>query len=207
MKKLYVVLAILVATSGSVMAQGIGLQVADSAAAEKQGLVRATAGVTVGDEWKFIGGRLTYGVLNGLELFGDLGYMDLDEWDGGFSLQGGGIFAIPIELPFDVAIRGTIYKPFIDNVDIIGVSLCGVLSKSLSKSFSIYGDVGIDYNKTEVEYDIPGFGTISGDDTNTEIVFAAGVLFYIPNQDRFSVYAEVTYNDDFYVGAGARMDI
>ncbi|MBU1908488.1 MAG: hypothetical protein KJ726_00390 [Verrucomicrobia bacterium] len=200
MKKLIVV-AMVCAMAAPAMAQFIGLPYADSAAAPAAGLIRVSGGVVIGDEANAFGGRVTFGVMEGLALFADLGMIDPDGGDTGLCYQGGGKFTLPLDLPVDVALRGVIGMSSFDagatSVDVFDVNVGALVSKDM-EMFTPYGFIGLDYEDAEV--DIPGTGSISDDETNVAI--AGGVLFSLTEQ--LSFYGEIVHIDDLLFGLGAR---
>ncbi|MBU1694623.1 MAG: hypothetical protein KKC51_11760 [Verrucomicrobia bacterium] len=200
MKKLIVV-AMVCAMAAPAMAQFIGLPYADSAAAPAAGLIRVSGGVVIGDEANAFGGRVTFGVMEGLALFADLGLIDPDGGDTGLCYQGGGKFTLPLDLPVDVALRGVIGMSSFDagatSVDVFDVNVGALVSKDM-EMFTPYGFIGLDYEDAEV--DIPGTGSISDDETNVAI--AGGVLFSLTEQ--LSFYGEIVHIDDLLFGLGAR---
>ena len=200
MKKLIVV-AMVCAMAAPAMAQFIGLPYADSAAAPAQGLLRVSGGVVIGDEANAYGGRFTYGLIEGLALFADLGMIDPDGGDTGVCYQGGGKFTLPLELPVDVALRGVVGMSSFDvgpaDMDVFDVNVGALISKDMDM-FTPYGFIGLDYEDAEV--DIPGVVSASDDETNVAI--AGGVLFSLTEQ--LSFYGEIAYIDDPYFGLGGR---
>jgi opacity protein-like surface antigen len=196
MKKLIVV-AMMCALAAPAMAQIMGMPLADSAAAPEQGLLRASGGVIIGDDANAYGGRITYGLMEGLALFADLGMIDPDGGDTGLCYQGGGKFTLPLDLPVDVAVRGAIgmtsYEVLNTDVDVMGVAIGGLVSKEIEQ-FTPYGYIGLDYSKVDIE----GLG----DDDETEIAIGGGVLFALTEQ--LSLYGEIVNVDDLFFGLGGR---
>jgi hypothetical protein len=144
--------------------------------------------------------------------FADLGWVNVDEWDGGPAIQVGGLFSLPLQqMPFNMAIRGTVYKPFIDSdVSITGVSLWGVVSVPLNvgapakkgaahKGLSIYGGVGLDHQRWTVDA-----GPHDVSDSNTDLGISVGVIMYV--SDQLSFYGELSHVDDPFFGGGVRLD-
>lgn len=200
MKKLIVV-AMVCAMAAPAMAQFIGLPYADSAAAPAAGLMRVSGGVIIGDDANAYGGRFTYGLIEGLALFADLGMIDPDGGDTGLCYQGGGKFTLPLELPVDVALRGAIGMSSFDegpvSVDVFDVNVGALISKDMDM-FTPYGFIGLDYEDAEV--DVSGIGSAS--DSETELAIAGGVLFSLTEQ--LSLYGELVHIDDLFFGIGGR---
>lgn len=212
MKRLAATLFMVLALVANTMGQGFGLQIAETAAPDKAGVARFTGGVTLGDDTTFFGGRIAYSLADGVMGFADLGWVDVDEWDGGPGLQVGGIFSLPLQqMPFNMALRGTVYKPFIDSdVSIVGFSLWGVISAPLSmgapvkkgaahKGVSIYGGVGFDHQRVTIDA-----GSHDVSDSNTDVGVSIGAIIYV--NDQLSFYGELSHVDDPFFGGGIRLD-
>ena len=203
MKKLIVVLAI-GALAAPAMAQFGGLPYADSAAAPEAGLMRVSGGLVMGDDFNTYGGRFTYGVMDGLAVFGDLGLLDPDEGDSGFAYQGGAKFTLPLELPVDLAVRAAIGMASYDveggDADMTDFN-GGVLASKDLDMFTPYAFIGLNYLKWEVSADTE-FGSFDADDDETDIALAGGVIFSLT--DQISLYGEVAYIDDPFFAAGGR---
>lgn len=201
MKKLIVV-AMMCAMAAPAMAQFAGLPYADSAAAPEAGLIRVSGGAVVGDDANGYGGRVTFGVMEGLALFADLGMIDPDEGDAGLAYQGGGKYTLPLDLPVDVALRGTIgmasYEVTDDvDADWLFVNVGALVSKTIEQ-FTPYGFLGMNYSDVEVDWE--GVGDASEDET--DVALAGGVLFDLTEQ--LSLYGEIVHIDDLFFGLGGR---
>ncbi|HOW96532.1 MAG TPA: hypothetical protein P5567_03160 [Kiritimatiellia bacterium] len=201
MKK-WIVLAMVGAMAAPAMAQFAGLPYADGAAAPEAGLVRGSAGAVVGDDANAYGGRVTFGVMEGLALFADLGLLDPDEGDTGFTYQGGGQYTLPLDLPVDVALRGSIgmasYEVTDDaDADWLFVNFGALVSKTIEQ-FTPYGFLGMCYRDVEIDWE--GVGDASEDET--DVAIAGGALFALNEQ--FSLYGELAHIDDLFFGLGGR---
>lgn len=200
MKK-WIVVAMVCAMAAPAMAQVLGLPIADGAAAEPQGLLRLSGGAIVGDDANAYGGRVLFGVIEGLALMADLGIVDPDGGDTGFAYAGGAKFTLPVDLPVDLAVRGTIgmssYEVGPVDVDVMDISVGGLVSKTIEQ-FTPYGFLGFVYE--DVDADFEGLG--SGSDSDTEIAIAGGVLFALNEQ--ISLYGELAHIDDLFFGLGGR---
>jgi len=190
------------------MAQGpYSLQVAETAAPAKQGALRATAGLNLGSDTMYLGGRGAFSLLDGLMVFGDVGWVDVDGWDGGPSFQGGALFTLPLPAPVDIGIRGAIYKPFLDSsVSIWGGTLGGVVSRDLETvvpGLSVYGYLGLDFSTATWKARTP-YGEIDVSDDEVNPALAIGAVFRCA--DKVSLYAEISYVDDPFIGGGVRVD-
>jgi len=216
MRKVIIVVMILGVIAGMACGQGYSLQVAESAAPSAQGLMRASAGINFGDEVTFYGVRGTYGVIEGLQVFADIGMADSDEMDSAMSIQGGAIYALPVEMPVDLAVRAAIAKPFFDDieypvynyyygyrleklsVDVLVMSAMLLASKDMSDMMAnLTGYAGVGLARMSVE--IGDF-----DESETDLALAVGGIYQI--NDQLSVFAEIDYIDDPFFGGGARFD-
>lgn len=205
MRKVSVFLAAMLATASGVMAQGpYSLQVGEVAAPASPGSA-ATAGVNFGPDTMYFGARGAVGLLKSLLFFGDVGWVEVDGRSGGPSFQGGGLVTLPLPLPVDVGIRGTIYKPFIEDYDIWGGALGGVVSRDLETAvpgLSVYGYMGLDFETATVE--VPSFrGSTDVTDDTVDLALAVGAVFRFA--DKMSVYGELSYVDDPFIGGGLRV--
>lgn len=195
--------AMMLAVCGISLGQGFGLQIAETGEEHAPGLFRTTAGMTIGDDVVFTGGRLSYCITDGLLAFTDLGWVAVEGWKGGAGLQAGAFYSTPIDLPFDTGIRSAFYKTFVDkNLDIYGGTMMALASTNLDqeiKGLSVYGGLGVDVERVTIT-------TTSGKvhKTLTDLALAAGMIMKFDQM--FSVYLELSYVDDPFVGAGARFD-
>ena len=222
MKKVSALFGVFLAITGSCIAQGpYSLQIGETAAPAKEGMASATAGVNFGPHSMYAGARGAFGPMDDLLVFADAGLADVDRWDGGACFQGGGMFTLPIPLPVDIAIRGTIYKPFIDShVRIWGGTLGGIISRDLESivpGLSTYGYIGLDLRTTTESVrlwnepaDAPANdvvrtlgGKVNVTDDSLDVAVALGAVFRI--DDRISAYGEISHDDDLFIGGGCRM--
>ena len=199
-----IVAAMLVAATSGFGQNGYSLPIAEAGAPTKQDQVWVAGGISVRDNILFVGGRGTWAYIDNLLVFGDLGWADVSGWDGGPAIQAGVLYTLPLQVPADVAIRGTVYKPFIDSaVSITGATLYGIVGKDLDAmipGLSIYGGMGLDASRSEVDYG--GGGSRSED--SADVGLAAGAVFRFA--DTLSCFAELSYVDGTVLGAGARME-
>jgi len=199
MKKL-IVAVMICAMAAPAMAQFGGLPYADSAAAPEAGLMRVSGGLVIGDDFNTYGGRFTFGLIEGLAIFADIGMLDPDEGDTGLAYQGGAKFTLPLDLPVDVAVRGTIGMASYDidngDVDSMDFNIGALVSKDLDM-FTPYGFIGFNY----LDYEVKA-GQQKKSDDETDIALAGGTLFSLTEQ--FSLYGELVYIDDVLFGLGGR---
>ena len=184
------------------LAQFAGLPIAGGAAAAPGGAFSASGGVVIGDDVNLYGVRGGFAPIEGLALFGDAGVLDPDEGDMGWAVQGGGLFTLPLELPVDVGVRGTLGFAGYDGdggdvtyMDIMG----GLLVSKAIQQLTPYAFLGFNYMDYEVELD--GYHGDYSDD-ETDAVLAAGVEFAINEQ--ISLYGEIAHIDDPFFGFGGR---
>jgi len=209
MRRLSCGVAVFLALVACAVAQGpYSLQVAETAAPAKPGALCGTAGVNIGPDTIYLGGRGSFSLLDGLIVFGDVGWVDVDGWDGGPSFQGGGMFTLPLPAPVDIGIRGTIYKPFIDSsVDLWGGTLGGVVSRDLESvvpGLSVYGYLGLDYGMASYSVHTH-HGERDVSDNELNLALDLGAVFRCA--DKVSLYAELSYVDDPFIGAGVRVSL
>lgn len=204
MKKCMVILVVAM-FAGPALAQLAGLPIAGGAVAPA-GLVQASGGVVIGDDFNTYGVRGTFAPIEGLAVFGDAGLLDPDEGDMGWAIQGGGLFVLPLGLPVDLGLRGAIGFAGYD-YDEAGVDASvtmmtlngGVLASKTIDQLTPYAFAGINYVETTA--DIDGYGDV--DDDETDLAVAGGVVFALTEQ--ISLYGEIAYIDDVFFGLGGRI--
>ncbi|HAL92865.1 MAG TPA: hypothetical protein DCM68_07575 [Verrucomicrobia bacterium] len=199
-------MAILVVLMFAVPAMGQlgGMPIASDAATPDVGQLRGLAGVVIGDDANIYGGRLSFAPVQGLTVFGDLGAIDFDAHgiDLGWAVQGGGLFTLPVKLPVDLALRGTLGMAMAegDGADITWTTLNGgVLASKKIEMLTPYGFLGLNYGKYEVE---AKHGGGDYDDDETDLALGGGVLFSMNEQ--ISFYGEIGHVDDVFFGVGGR---
>jgi hypothetical protein len=182
-------------TVGTALGQGFGLPVADTAAPVPQGFLIGTAGFTFSDQTRDLYGiRLTYAATRDIRIFADVGTADSDP-----GIQVGGVYAIPADLRFDLAFRGTVYRGLTDDFDITGIGAMALASTPLRfVGTYVYGGLGLDL-KMEDKKDP---WNRADRDTTLDPVISVGALVYATEQ--VSVYLEASHVDEFFIGAGAR---
>ena len=213
MRKIMLMAGCVVMMANLVLAQGFDLQVAESAAATEQGQLRVTGGFNTGEsddlDLMYFGGRLSYGLVENLLVFAGAGLVDTDSdsLDSAVCVSGGPQYALPMELPVDVAVRATLAKPFFDDievgsgrkesVDVLTMTVMGIASKELTVTgLTVYGGAGFARTSTDVG---------NNDDSETDLALTGGALYQV--NDMFSAFAEVTHVDDLFLGAGVRVDL
>ena len=173
----------------------LGLPYAQEAVVD-QGDMRITAGLTMGQfpdsdgdadlDIMMLGVRFGYGVMDGLELFGGIGLVDFDfdiddddapDIDFGNEpyVQIGGLYTLPLDLPFDLALRGSFGFARLEDsvreseevpmpggalttinmrgdieIDIISLNAGLLASKALNPMLSVYGFGGFSHNRAKM---------------------------------------------------------
>ncbi len=200
MKK-WMVVGLILVLAVPAMAQMWGLPIASGAAAPEVGQFAISGGAVIGDNVNFFGGRVSFAPAQGLALFGDVGILDWDTSgvDNGLAVQAGALFTLPVDLPVDMAVRGTVGMTKTDakhgGGDLSTFDLGGGLL--VSKAFDAitpYGYVGIQYSDWDADH---GYS-----DKETELAIGGGVSFALNEQ--FSLYGEMIYIDDPFFGIGGR---
>lgn len=186
------------------------LPIADDANTQA-GLMRLGGGVTLESDLNLYGGRFTYGVADGIALFGGAGLADPDGLDSEPYLQLGGQFKLPVhDLPMDLAIRaGFGYVSFSDSEpgfkadwDIWMINV-GLLASWDLDVVTVYGFGGISYQNYDLTV-TQGRLRFSEDDTETELAIGGGVIF--PVNDQVSFYGELMHIDELFISLGGRFD-
>ncbi len=176
-------------------------------------------GITMGEiddmDLNMYGGRINYGLMDGVSVFAGGGLIDPDHFDTEIYLQAGGKYQLPLDLPVDLAVRAAAGFTSIEEksagvkatADILMLNGGLLASMSLDYGLTVYGFGGLSFQKmdTEVSYtDWRGARVKdSDDDTETELAIAGGAIFNLNNA--ISFYAEVAHIDDLYLSAGAKI--
>lgn len=181
MRKISICVAMLGLVTVSAMAQYAGAPIGDGAVPDPVGTHRFSGMfLSIADRATAFGARYTYGATESLALFGDLGLVtDLedgaeeyeDSFDG-VAFQLGAIYKLPVEAPFDLALRGTIFKPFINDENVgthidelgdidfdvelkmVGGSIGALASyhiEDVAEGLTGYAHVGLHFVRTKVE--------------------------------------------------------
>ncbi len=109
-------------------------------------MARVTGSVTLESDVNLYGGRFTYGVADGVALFGGVGIFDPDFGDTEPYFQGGGLYTLPVDAPVDLALRGAVgYTSYGRSVDLWTINGGVLASKEMDEQFTIYGYGGLSY--------------------------------------------------------------
>ena len=182
----------------TLQAQGIGLQVADSAETGEPGRLELMPGAVFGDDMSFYGIRETYTIFEELRIFLDMGSVDADDSDLDFGVQAGALACIPSDDSIcDLALRAATYFINADNEDTFGGSLMLISSgETLLDNLHLYGGLGLD---------LSGRKASGASSSRTEVnpALSAGVLYNFT--DSIAAYLEVSYVDNAFIGTGVRL--
>lgn len=213
-KVLAVLVVVLVMAAVPASAQLLGLPVAEGAAALEPGAMAVSGGITIGDNVNMYGGRFRMGLMEGMDIFADAGLLDPDGAKMGPAIQFGGKFALPLDIPFDVAVRGALGYGMYDlkttagdfvavsgDVDVLTINVGGVASMDIDM-ITVYGFLGLNHTRSKVTIKMAGLGSASGSHSDTDPALAAGAILKLNEQ--ISLYAELAYIDDpfFSIGGG-----
>ncbi len=173
----------------------LGLPYAQEAAVY-QGDMQITGGLTIGElpdsdgevDVLMLGGRFSYGVMDGLQLFGGFGLIDVDvdmdddpdapdfDFDNEPYLQIGALYTLPLDLPFDLGLRGSLgYARLEDSireseivgtpgggatmihidgdidVDLLSMNIGLLGSYAINPTVSVYGFGGVSHTRLEMD--------------------------------------------------------
>ncbi|MFC1694184.1 hypothetical protein ACFL1R_11830 [Candidatus Latescibacterota bacterium] len=207
-------LLLLIGATSTVNAQIHGLSVADTADPPGNGSIHVVGSTFVAETSSLYGGRLAYGVSERLLVFTDIGVHDADYFDPEFLGQIGMRYTLPINLPFDLAVRATAI-PYIASYEHYVEFTLGLLASRYLDSdsnWAIYGNVGIDRQWWElvVPFD-PLTAALYGQDSyidkgnRTDVSISFGTSRKMYGASR--LFLEVADIDEFYGCAGIRFEL
>lgn len=186
----------------------LGLPIAEDGCSEA-GLMRVSGGVTMESDFDLYGGRLVYGISDITTVFGGAGMASPDGGDSELYYQLGGTHKLPVQnLPFELSLRGAFGMTSFEQssgwwkaeTDIWTVNV-GALGRKPIDKVTVYGLLGLSYQKFDTTVTGPA-GSGSGDDTETYLSAAAGVIY--PMNEQLSFYGELAHIDELFISAGAR---
>ncbi|MFC1607704.1 hypothetical protein ACFL47_06990 [Candidatus Latescibacterota bacterium] len=213
-------LVLMLIVSPVVNAQVQGLSITDTAEPAGKGHT-GIMGITIqNDKSSLYGGRIAYGVTERLLLFVDIGSYHVEYVSNGTDYsstdimgQAGVRYSLPMELPFDLSVRGTMI-PYIANYEhYIELTMGLHASRYLdaSSNWAIYGYVGGVYQEWELEFDLSpeqaaytGQSTYMDIDDKTTFALALGATRKLYGATR--LFVEIAHTDDYYGCAGIRYD-
>lgn len=164
---------------------------------------RITGSITLESDVNLYGGRFTYGLTEEMAVFGGVGIIDIDHWDSEPYFQFGGQYSLPVDTPFDIALRGAFGITSFDEVDLWTLNLGALLSYQIDPMFTVYGFGGISHHDWEVSYRA-GMHRVSYSDSDTELAIAGGAIFTL--DDNISFFGELAHIDDLFISLGARFN-
>jgi hypothetical protein len=179
-------------------AQGIGLQVADSADPGEPGQLEITPGAVFGNDLWFAGVRESYTIVDELRVFLDLGAINADDSDLDFAVQAGALVCLPSgDYICDLALRATTYFANADDEDTFGGSLMLISSdETLLDNLYVYGGLGMDLRNRKEDTD-------SRSRTEINPALSVGLLCHFT--DSLAAYVEVSHADSGFLGMGIRI--
>jgi opacity protein-like surface antigen len=180
------------------VAQGIGLQMADTADPGTAGQVEVVPGVTMGDDTSFYGLRASYSIYDELRAFMDMGLVDADRSEADMGGQVGALMRLPTtDFICDVGLRTAAYFANTDNLDALGLNAMVVFSgESLLDDLYLYSGVGVDWSHRK--------WAISRD-RSTEVNPSACIGLQYRLSNSLAVYAEYSHTDSGFLGGGIRI--
>ena len=197
-----------------VNAQVTGLSIADTSEPAGKGRI-SIMGITIhGENSSLYGGRLAYGIGERLLLFTDIGSYDTEYADAETMGQFGVRYTLPVDLPFDLAVRGTAIPYVASYEHYVELTLNLLASRYLDadSNWAVYGSLGAVHQQWELELALdPVQAAQLGQDTyvdkGDDAKFSAvlGATRKLPGA--FRLFAEVAHVDDFFWCAGLRFDI
>ncbi len=197
-----VLLAVVMATPAMAI---LSQPIAEDAALTPAGTMSISGGLTLESDFNMYGVRGSYTLIDGLTGYIGLGIADPDFWGTAPYFQAGGTFALPIELPFDLALRGGLgYASFSrSGIDFDVLTLNGGLLASMPvhDMVTIYGFGGLSIARMEVSGRFFGV-SMSETDTETEPAIAAGAILAL--DENISFYGELAHIDELFISIGAR---
>ena len=205
MKKFAIVALVMLA--GSVMAQGFGLPIVQTAEpVDPMAGVLVSGGIATSGDFSVYGARASVGVIENLSVAVDAGMLgvDLPGVDSVIAFAVGVQYALTmLDLPVDVAVRGTYSyaKPEFSmagfgtlEMDLSAVTVLGVASAPLDAvpGLNVYGVAGV----------MAGLG----DGTGSELVLGGGANYALPVEG-LALYGELALIDELFFGGGVSFTI
>jgi len=198
----WIVIAIVLGMAVPAMAQFAGLPIGGGAAAPDGMEAGLGAGVVLNSDINTYGGRMGFAPMARLTFFGDIGALDPDYGDMGLAIQGGALYSLPVDLPVDMGLRGSLgwggYDLEVEG-DVTYFDVNGGLL--ISKAIDIvtpYVFLGLNYVDATVKI---GHAETSEDETD----FAGTIGLSLEVAEGVSVYGEYSHIDDSFFGFGGRV--
>ena len=193
-------------------AQGVGLLPAETSEVRDLHWLDITAGAVVGSERSFYGARSTFWIVPEMRSFVDLGFARLnyhgEPSDTEIGAQAGLIYAMPLGLAFDNAIRGAVYGATGDRHNILGSTVAWMVSgQPIKGGVSYYGGAGFGVerdSRQSIAAGEDGLGGLTSKTDNKLYPFVdAGAL--MPVWEHVNAFVEFAYADSWWVGLGVRV--
>jgi len=187
------------AWSPGLRAQGVGLQVADTANVRTAGDTEFTAGMVKAQHMTGTAVRGALSVQDNFRVFADLGWAEPDSGRGNLAVQAGGIYALDVDFLSDLGVRVAGYYVDTDTVNLMGGNLMLLSSgELLLEGMFLYGGLGIDLADHTTALSL----TESSDHTELNPAATIGVLYmFTPH---ISAYVEASHIDGPMIGFGVR---
>ena len=190
---------LLIAGVSGARAQGVGLQVADTAELRTAGETEFAVGGVLSKNVSSCAARLTYAVEDEFRAFFDLGWYDPDACEGNISVQAGGIMSLPVEFYTDLGLRAAGYYVDTDAYSVLGGSLMLLSSgETLLDDLYLYGGLGVDFSKRSLDV------TMEQSSSRSELNPALTIGLSYAFTTHFSAYVEASHVDEAMIGAGVR---
>ena len=202
-------IAALTVLAGTARGQGLGLPLGDTAGRVFPGYFSVAGGLVLGEHADYYGVRGALGLAEPLRVFVDYGMAAPRPGEDSDILQAGAVFTVASEKAGDLALRGAFFRGLKGDYDVAGFSGTLVGSAPLYYvGLYTYGGAGICFRVEETETTAgaaeDGETAAVRDDEDTAIdpSLTLGLLYAFPRGA--SIYAEASYIDAFYFGAGLR---
>ncbi len=187
------------AWNSCVLAQGVGLQVADTADNRTAGETEFTLGTVLATHMASTAGRAQVSVQDNFRVFADLGWSDPDTGRGNLAAQVGGLYALDLDLVSDLGIRLAGYYVDTDTVNLMGGDLMLLSSgELLLDGLFLYGGLGVDVADRETAISL----TESSDHTEINPAVTIGALYRLTAH--VSAYVEASHVDEGMIGFGVK---
>ena len=170
-------------------------------ATSQQGQLGLSGGFSIESDVTLYGVRGSYGLMDGISVFGGLGLVEINDLDSEVYVQGGGTYQLPVDLPVDLALRGGLGFMSADDYDIMTVNGGALASMAIQEALTIYVFGGLSYSKIEIDYGEWG----DDSETETDLALAGGAIFAVtPNM---AIYGELAMIDELFISGGLKMTL
>jgi len=197
----WIVIAMVLVMAVPAMAQFAGLPIGGGAATPEAMKAGLGAGVVLNSDINLYGGRMGFTPTAGLTFFGDIGALDPDTGDMGLAIQGGALYSLPVDLPVDMGLRGSLgwggYDLEVEgDVKFFDINAGLLISKAIN-IVTPYVFLGINYVDATVK-----IRDVETSDDQTD--FAGTIGLSLELTEGVSVYGEYSHIDDSFFGFGGR---